>query len=528
MDKKSFYQWDLDRRIAFPGVAAGTEIHFCNPMSKETECIPVVSYDEDGAVYADVPNEILQISGSFKVYVWPFHTTQYHQFTVIARPKPVDYVYTETEKHTVDEITREAVENAMREFDEASEEVLQSAQGAANEAKAAAKDAEASADEARASADGVSNALGDYVKKTVADNAFAPRLALGQGTVTRVWAADERGGSWIKTSYNAGQATSGNITRYLNETDGDNAVSGYLLTNLPTRPYQAANKKYVDDKTKDNVKNTDIASKDKAGVIKAENARGLYLAPEGFLAIRQATHDDIDGKKNFYNPITPNVLDYAVKAALIDNKKEWTEEDKAAAQALLGIKQTNFITLTSTDGKVTVPSEAKQYAQIKEIHGAISIYVQAGYQGYRDFVANYPKRIVTDTGAVLFELSDDALAHLPDFGLQGNYIYFEDGIAYYKQTTKREQYGYEPDNREGIIEEIYDGGCVVRIDDIVTDVSEYITFDGIIDTSGATSFSVEMRYTEEEVENMVADGYDNSYNDSYEYRMGKAKIAFEV
>lgn len=119
MDKKKFYQWDLNRRIALSDVEAGTEIDFCNPMSKETKCIPVFAYDENGVVYADVPNVILQIAGIFKVYVWPFHTTQYHQFTVIPRPKPADYIYEEVEIYTIEQVVNEALEKAKEsgEFD---------------------------------------------------------------------------------------------------------------------------------------------------------------------------------------------------------------------------------------------------------------------------------------------------------------------------------------------------------------------------------------------------------------------------
>lgn len=281
------------------------------------------------------------------------------------------------------------------------------------------------------------------------------------------------------------------------------------------------------------VKNTDYGTDTKPGIIKWNGTWGTYVNPtNGTLSLVQADKNDIKAKTNPYRPISSKMLDYAIKVGLTTNTETLTDEEKAAAQAWLGVTEAinkHHKQFTTREGAtITKPEGAKNYAQIRELHGAISIYVQLADQGYRNFVDNYPKRIITDTRRVLFELSNEALAHLPGFGLQGNYIYFEDGIAYYKQTAKRENYGYEPDNREAIIEEIYDGGCIVRIDEIVTDVSEYIPFDGVIDTSGANSFSVEMNYTEEEVENMVADGYDNSYNDSYEYRMGKIKISFEV
>jgi hypothetical protein len=95
MNRKFFYQWDLDRRIELPNVAVGTEVHFYS--QDETEGLKVLSYEKNGVVYANVPNILLQMAGSLKVYVWPTYTTQYAKITVIARPKPSSYVYTETE-----------------------------------------------------------------------------------------------------------------------------------------------------------------------------------------------------------------------------------------------------------------------------------------------------------------------------------------------------------------------------------------------------------------------------------------------
>ena len=118
-NKKSFYQWDLNQRLILTDVEVGTEIHFCNPISKDTECLSVFAYEDNGAIYADVPNIILQIAGRFKVYVWPFQTTQYQEITVVSRPKPADYVYTEVEIYSIERAVNEALEKAKAsgEFD---------------------------------------------------------------------------------------------------------------------------------------------------------------------------------------------------------------------------------------------------------------------------------------------------------------------------------------------------------------------------------------------------------------------------
>ena len=59
------------------------------------------------------------------------------------------------------------------------------------------------------------------------------------------------------------------------------------------------------------------------------------------LRINRANKSEIDGRVNFYKPITPDFLDYAVKKALSDCKLSgndaWTDEEKASARDLLGV-----------------------------------------------------------------------------------------------------------------------------------------------------------------------------------------------
>lgn len=112
-NRTSFFQWDLNQRLVLSDVEVGTELHFCNPMSKETECLTVFAYEDDGVVYADVPNVILQIPGSFKVYVWPFYTSKYRQYTVISRPKPADYIYEEVEIYTIEQVVKSSIEKEL-------------------------------------------------------------------------------------------------------------------------------------------------------------------------------------------------------------------------------------------------------------------------------------------------------------------------------------------------------------------------------------------------------------------------------
>jgi hypothetical protein len=65
----------------------------------------------------------------------------------------------------------------------------------------------------------------------------------------RTWVSNGKTGYWADMQSNPASASPNRYAIYLPETEGgDNAVTGYLLTGIPTKDYQCANKKYVDDK----------------------------------------------------------------------------------------------------------------------------------------------------------------------------------------------------------------------------------------------------------------------------------------
>lgn len=89
--REQFYQWDLNRKLLVQD-ASITEVHFCN---RTEECSLVVEV-VDGV--ANVPNILLQDNFRIKVYGYDGEATKHSAtFGVIARSKPADYVYTETE-----------------------------------------------------------------------------------------------------------------------------------------------------------------------------------------------------------------------------------------------------------------------------------------------------------------------------------------------------------------------------------------------------------------------------------------------
>lgn len=84
------------------------------------------------------------------------------------------------------------------------------------------------------------------------------------------------------------------------------------------------------------VKNTDIATASKAGVIKYEPNFGIYLTKDGIIKTAPAQKAAIDAKKNTYEPITPKWLDYAVKVGVTTNTEELTDDEKTSARTWLG------------------------------------------------------------------------------------------------------------------------------------------------------------------------------------------------
>lgn len=100
---KPLYQWDTDRHVAIsPGNGVTVDdVHFA--CSGQTDAL-VVEYktDESGLLSAPIPNILLQSGNNITIYACMTtangeHTIASRTYSVIKRPKPADYVYTETE-----------------------------------------------------------------------------------------------------------------------------------------------------------------------------------------------------------------------------------------------------------------------------------------------------------------------------------------------------------------------------------------------------------------------------------------------
>ena len=118
-------QWDLNRKVIVTGYEGGAEVHFASPGDDHGAYVVKLV---DGQ--AEIPNILLTMAGTINVYVYPADRTVFATaLWVMAREKPDDYVYTETEVlsyKTLDEkigdlaeLTTTARENLVAAINEA-------------------------------------------------------------------------------------------------------------------------------------------------------------------------------------------------------------------------------------------------------------------------------------------------------------------------------------------------------------------------------------------------------------------------
>ena len=118
-------QWDLNRKVIVTGYEGIAEVHFASPGDDHGAYVVELIDGE-----AKIPNILLTMAGAINVYVYPADRTVFATtLWVMAREKPDDYVYTETEVlnwRTLDEkigdlaeLTTTAKENLVAAINEA-------------------------------------------------------------------------------------------------------------------------------------------------------------------------------------------------------------------------------------------------------------------------------------------------------------------------------------------------------------------------------------------------------------------------
>ena len=109
-----FFQWDLNRTMEITDKSitavhykkfSGSELYECNVKQ------------EGGKTYVEIPNILFTTTEKFTAYLYcdNIYTKQSVGFTIIPRPKPIDYVYTETEARILKEVIDEALLEALKD-----------------------------------------------------------------------------------------------------------------------------------------------------------------------------------------------------------------------------------------------------------------------------------------------------------------------------------------------------------------------------------------------------------------------------
>lgn len=98
--RKHLWQWDTGCKINLTGLPSVEELHYFRHGFEQPYALKV--YEKDGQRLCNIPDEILQTSEDFQVFAYIIEadgnqTWLSKTFSVKERPRPTDYVYTETE-----------------------------------------------------------------------------------------------------------------------------------------------------------------------------------------------------------------------------------------------------------------------------------------------------------------------------------------------------------------------------------------------------------------------------------------------
>ena len=123
----ALYQWELGRKIRVTPTMSTrvTSVQFAHPG--DAEALTVAPREENGVIVADIPNILLQAGDKIVAFLVEVdevsvETTSHAIFPVVNRPKPADYVYTETEVWSYEALEKrmEKLENNLDEQVESS------------------------------------------------------------------------------------------------------------------------------------------------------------------------------------------------------------------------------------------------------------------------------------------------------------------------------------------------------------------------------------------------------------------------
>ena len=290
-----FYQWEQNQQLVVETDC--TIVHFGNGTTEKALSCEV--FKEDGVRKVKVPNIFLQTAADLHAYAWNEKTTsvtEHAVFRVVARPKPEDYAYTETEVKRYDVLLQ------MLEEKGAYYTPAVDAEGNLSWEKSLEK-----------------------MRDLPVVNIRGPKGKDGAIAFKIVNALPEVGDEGTIYLLPAEEGSENNLFDEYIYTDGKWEKIGSAAVAVDLSDY---------------VKKTDIATDTTAGVVKVTPHFGVQLRDGDWLATACAGAAEIAAKANAMKPIVPCWLDNAIKAGMVNNKLEWTEEEKDSARALIGaVKQ---------------------------------------------------------------------------------------------------------------------------------------------------------------------------------------------
>ena len=109
-DKQYLYQWDINQKVVVERLAVGDEVHYVMPNEEVLICSV---YESHGLILADIPNIVLQSAGLIKTYEVKRAddgtniNTYRSAIRILERPRPTDYIYTETDTKNFHTLSRQ-------------------------------------------------------------------------------------------------------------------------------------------------------------------------------------------------------------------------------------------------------------------------------------------------------------------------------------------------------------------------------------------------------------------------------------
>jgi hypothetical protein len=110
---KELWQWDSNRTLIVDNSSI-VEVHFSNKSMSHALVCQVRK--ENNTHIVDIPNILLQSFLDIKAYAFDGNATKHEKiFTVKKKPRPDNYIYTETQLLSVKEIAKEEADKAIKE-----------------------------------------------------------------------------------------------------------------------------------------------------------------------------------------------------------------------------------------------------------------------------------------------------------------------------------------------------------------------------------------------------------------------------